>query len=168
MIKAVSIALDQGQMESLAIERGVKVPSTLNGSGDWYDVEYLILCSYHSPSMVAKIKEIVIPQKKGVGRFARFLELRSLVMKNTEDGYHAAFNDYKYRGVGAELFEFENDDFFRVGDPVPLTVVEGERGSLTLSRAIRELARTYSVDRSQVEIIIRSKLDTSASDDSSR
>lgn len=168
MIKVVSMNLNESQMANLVVERGVNVYSTLNGGGDWDDVEYLILCSGHSPSMVAKLKEIVIPQKKGVSRFARFLELRSLGGKNTEDEYREAFEGYKYNGAGAVLCEFKGDEFFRVGDSVPFTVVEGENGPLTLDRAARELALTYSVDHSQVEIIIRSKPVTSKNDDSER
>ncbi|WP_124421287.1 hypothetical protein [Pseudomonas sp. CMR5c] len=157
MIKAVSMQCSLEQFDSITSDRFIVIPSKINGEANWKDIDYLVLCSAHSPSWVAKIEEIVILKEKSREMIARLSEIRSLSEKNSDAHYSRAYESHYYNGAGACPTEFPDLQFYNIGDVVGFKARPRIYGPLSMDTAIQELADTYGVDPDQVEIIIRSK-----------
>jgi hypothetical protein len=157
MVNAVSIRLAESQFAAIPIERGMPLHAGANEHGSWLGVDYLILCTEHVPTWVAKVEEIVIPRTEGAPLTVRFSEVRSVFGQGTTPEYQEAFKMYRNNGWGAFLSTFENDLFFTIGDPVAFKVRPNAHGLLNMENAIDALADTYGVSADQVEITIRSK-----------
>jgi len=157
MVNAVSVRLSESEFAAIPVERGMPLHASLNEHGGWLGVDYLILCSEHVPTWVAKVKEIVIPRTEGGPLTVRFSEVRSVFGKGATSEYQEAFGKYRNNGWGAFLSTFENELFFTIGDPVAFKVRPDFFGSLSMENAIDALAETYGVSTEQVEISIRSK-----------
>jgi hypothetical protein len=127
----------------------------------WFEVEYLILCEGKIPAWVAKIEEIVMPKIGRDSLLFRFSEVKSVKDESEErqEEYGTAFSAF-YKNRNSDrwplLITFENDQFFTIGSPVQLKAQPHAVGALSMESAILQLAETYTVNPSQVEIIIRS------------
>ncbi|OFS72050.1 hypothetical protein HMPREF3173_16060 [Pseudomonas sp. HMSC08G10] len=128
----------------------------------WQNVDYLILCETQSPSWIAKIQELVYPRDKSAPLLFRFSEIRSIkdLSDELEDKKAEVFKPYfdaRRSGKWPQVTEFEDDQFFTIGDHLPFILQSEMLGPLSMDKAVEKLAKTYGVDPSQVEIIIRSK-----------
>nr|WP_315436062.1 hypothetical protein [uncultured Pseudomonas sp.] len=162
MIRTVAFNLDEELVTSIPQEGSMKVGASITEHDNWKDVDYLILCQRSNPSWIAKIDELVFPRRAGEALLFRFSEIRSLedLSDEKQDKKIELFKPFfaaRRSGNWPQLTEFENDEFFTVGDSLPLCSQRRDFGPLRMDKAVMRLAKTYGVDPDQVEIVIRSK-----------
>ncbi len=157
MVNAVSFSLSDAEFAVIPVTRLLCVRAKAGEHGSWVGVNYLILCSQHCPRWVAKIQDIILPREADGPLCFRFSEIRSVWSKGGDPEYLTAFKPYRVNGYNPQLTAFEDDAFFRVGEPVPFVAQPDTLGPLSLDKAIEKLAETYGVKAEQIEITIRSR-----------
>ena len=162
MIRTVALNLDSVSISSVLYKRSMKVEASITEYDSWQEVDYLILCANTNPAWIAKIEELVLPRRKEKSLLVRFSEIRSVedLSDEREDEKIQLFKPYysnRKRGNWPQFTEFENDNFFTIGDPLPFRYQPGKFELMSIDEAVLKLAKTYSVGPDQVEIIIRSK-----------
>lgn len=157
MVNAVSFSLSDAEFATIPATRTLCRGAKANEHGSWVGVDYLILCSQHCPTWVAKIQDIILPREADGPLCFRFSEIRSVWGKGGDPEYLTAYKPYRVNGYNPQLTAFEDDAFFRVGEPVPFVAQPDTLGPLSLDNAIEKLAETYGVKAEQIEITIRSR-----------
>ena len=155
MVSAVSFSLSSAEFSAISTDRSLKLPSKVNDYGGWIGIDYLILCTDHHPTLVAKIEDIVISRLDGGPMTFRFSEVRSVF--SMTPSRITAFEPFRYNQYNPKLTVFADNSFFTVGDVVPFIAKPDTLGPLSMDRAIHELAQTYGVGPDQVDIAIRSR-----------
>lgn len=157
MVNAVSFSLTEAEFATIPVTRTLCRGAKANEHGSWVGVDYLILCSQHCPIWIAKIQDIILPREADGPLCFRFTEIRSVAGKGGELEYSTAFKPYRSDRYNPQLTAFEDDAFFRIGDPVPFIAQPDTLGPLSLDKAIEKLAETYGVKAEQIVITIRSR-----------
>ncbi|KII36837.1 hypothetical protein [Pseudomonas fluorescens] len=162
MIRTVAINPDSEMVSSISQEGSMNLGASITEHNNWQDVDYLIFCQNSTPSWIAKIHELVFPRRAGEALLFRFSEIRSLedLSDEKEEKKNELLKPFfaaRKSGKWPLLTEFESDEFFTVGDPLPFCAQPRDLGPLHMDKAVLRLAKTYGVDPDQVEITIRSK-----------
>lgn len=160
MVAAVAFSVSSEDFAAIPVNRCLERLSGVQEHGSWLGVEYLILCSGHIPSWVAKIQEIVMPRTQRTPMLFRFSEVRSVTDIDDNDEFRGAFKsfqDARYKAPLPFKCDFENDLFFSLGKEVWFKPTPEVFGLLTMEKATVLLAESYGVGPDQVEITIRSR-----------
>lgn len=120
-------------------------------------LDYVVICSAHIPTWVAKVKEILLSRMQKGCLTVRVSEVRSVASKWGCPDVATAFKPHSFDGHETQLTEFDDETFFTVGDPVQLHAGLHTHGALSIDRAIELLAETYRVRQSQIQITISAK-----------
>ncbi len=162
MVSAVSFSLSNAEFSAIPVDRSLERLSKVNEFGGWIGVDYLILCTEHHPTWVAKIEDIVISRLDGGPMTFRFSEIRSVF--SMTPSRITAFELFRSHQYNPKLTVFADNSFFTVGDLVPFIAKPDTLGPLSMDRAIHELAQTYGVAPDQVDITIRSRAKPATAD----
>jgi hypothetical protein len=162
VVSAVSFSLSSAEFSAISTDRSLQLPSKVNDYGGWIGIDYLILCTDHHPTWVAKIEDIVISRLDGGPMTFRFSEVRSVF--SMTPSRITAFEPFRFNQYNPKITVFADNSFFTVGDVVPFIAKPDTLGPLSMDRAIHELSQTYGVSPDQVDITIRSRAKPAAAD----
>lgn len=160
MVKAVAFSISSEDFAAIPTTRCLERLSGVHEHGGWQGVDYLILCSAHIPTWVAKIQEIVMPRAQKMPMVFRLSEVRSISEMDDSEEFREAFKsfqDTRYKATMPFVCDFEDDLFFSIGKSVWFKPDPEVFGPLSMESATIALAETYGVGRDQVEITIRSR-----------
>lgn len=162
MIRTVAFSLTPDLVESIPLKGSMCVSAPVTDHDYWQNVDYLILCDKQLPIWIAKIQELVYPRDRTAPLLFRFSEIRSIeeLSDELEDKKSEVLKPFfaaRRSSKWPQVTEFEDDQFFTIGDHLPFALQPEILGPLSIDQAAKKLAKTYGVDPSQVEIIIRSK-----------
>lgn len=117
------------------------------------DLDYVVMHQEHIPYWVAKIEEVAYMKSAGNTVQVRCSEVRD-VWGNQSVKAELRKVDHNFDGSRSLVLAYPTNQFFVLGTTVQMKVKAPELGGLSLKRAIAEIADTYGVLPSQVEISI--------------
>ncbi|WP_426182871.1 hypothetical protein [Pseudomonas sp. TWRC1-2] len=154
-IKAVCVYFEQDDFRRLLQSHELAIPLGEIPLFKLAGLQYAVICYGHIPSWVAKVREVLLPEREGGLVCARVSEVRSLSWGNPE--VPKAFRDHPLEKMKPAICEFPDETFFNLGEIVQLQPGLHQHGFLSLERAVEQLAEAYRVDPSQVKISISAK-----------
>ncbi|TDV54645.1 hypothetical protein EC919_104384 [Pseudomonas graminis] len=150
-LRVAFVSFTQDDFDCLVSESFLLLPRM--ALSDITDLDFVVMHYGHTPYWVAKIEEVAYLKSAG-----NTVQIRCSEVRNVWDSEAAKAELKKvYRnfdGSRPSVVACSSNQFFALGTTVQMKVKAPGLGGLSLKRAIAEIADTYGVLSSQVEISI--------------